>query len=207
MSRTLAAALISLASLAALLGCAADGGLAGVLPDAPKMMSVKGSLAYPARIALPPETRAVVELKDASGANGPVVAEQRMELQGRQVPVPFELAVDRAKLVDGRQYSVRAGFHLRGRPTWVSDPVVITPQTDVIDVGVLEMKPYTALAFASDLRCGDQKVVIGYVGNAMRLTVGDQSFDMRPVASASGSKYEAVGDPPTTLGPRARRRR
>ena len=194
MSRTLAAVLIS---LAALMGCAAGGGPAATKPD--MMISVKGSLAYPARIALPPETRAVVELRDTSVANGRVVAEQRIDLQGKQVPIPFELTVDRAKLVDGRQYSVRAAFFLRGRATWVSDPVAITHQARVIDVGTLDMKPYTALAFASDLRCGDQKVTIGFVGNVMRLTAGDQSFDMRPVASASGSKYEPVGDPSTRL--------
>ncbi len=208
--RTIAAILVSLASIAVLIGCTAGGSPVGTQQTASRQMSsrqalakealsVKGSLPYRARVALPPETRAVVELKDASGARGPVVAEQRMDLQGRQVPVAFELAVDPAKLVEGRPYSVRAAFSLHGRPTWVSDPVVITPQRDLIDVGVLEMKPYTALAFASDLRCGDQRVTIGYVGNAMRLTVGDQSFDMRPVASASGSKYEAVGDPSTTL--------
>ena len=185
--------LVALASLAGLLGCAAGGSSARAQQTlSEQTLSIKGSLTYRARIALPPETRAVVEVKDVSVANGRVVTEQRMDLQGRQVPIPFELTIDPAKLVDGRQYGIRAAFHLRGRPTWVSDPVVIAPQADVIDVGVLEMKPYTALAFASDLRCGDQKVSIGYVGDVMRLTVGDQAFDMRPVASASGSKYACL---------------
>ena len=58
---------------------------------------------------------------------------------------------------------------------------------------------YTALAVASALQCGERKVTIGFVGDVMRLTPGDPSFDMRPVASAWGSKYEAVGDPSTTL--------
>jgi uncharacterized lipoprotein YbaY len=47
-----------------------------------------------------------------------VVAEQRIELKGRQVPVPFELTVDRAKLVAGKQYSVRGAFFSGARPTW-----------------------------------------------------------------------------------------
>ena len=42
-------------------------------------------------------------------------------------------------------------------------------------------------------------MTVGFVGNVMRLTTGDRAFDMRPVASASGAKYEAVGDPSTTL--------
>jgi uncharacterized lipoprotein YbaY len=199
MSRTLATVLIALAFLGALSGCATGGGRTAVQPDVPQMLTIKGSLAYPARIALPPETRAIVELKDASVADDRVVAEQRMDLEGKQVPIPFELSVDRAKLVDGRLYSVRGAFLLRGRATWVSDPVTITPQAGVIDVGTLAMKPYTSLAFATDLRCGERKVKIGLVGDVMRLSAADQSFDMRPVASAAGSKYEAVGDPSTTL--------
>jgi uncharacterized lipoprotein YbaY len=212
MSRTLAAALISLALLAVLGGCAAPGGPAAApgpsaapggpataQSDAPQKISIKGSLTYPARITLPPEARAVVELKDTSVTKDRVVAELRMDLQGKQVPIPFELTVDPAKLVAGRPYSVRGAFFLRGRATWVSDPVVITPTAGASDVGALVMKPYTTLAFAEELQCGERKVSIGFVGDVMRLTVGGQSFDMHPVASASGSKYEALRDPSTTL--------
>ena len=95
------------------------------------MLSVKGALTYRARIALPPETRAVVELKDTSVADGRVVAEQRMDLGGKQVPIPFVLTVDRSKLLDGKQYSVRGAFQVQGRATWVSDPVVITASAGV----------------------------------------------------------------------------
>lgn len=189
--------LIAPLSLAALTACATDA--APRASEQTPSLSVQGALTYRAGIALPPETRAVVELKDTSLADGRVVAEQRIDLQDKQVPIPFELDVDRAKLVEGRQYSVRAAFSLRGRPTWVSDPVAIVPQAGTIDVGMLDMKPYTALAFASDLQCGDRKVTIGFVGDVMRLTAGDRSFDMRSVTSASGSKYEAAGDPSTTL--------
>jgi heat shock protein HslJ/uncharacterized lipoprotein YbaY len=188
--------LIAVTSLVASTGCATGGGPAAV--NQPPL-SIKGSLTYRAGIALPAETVAIMELKDTSVANGGVVAEQRMDLRGKQAPIPFEIDVDRAKLVDGRQYSVRAAFHLHGRPTWVSDPVAIAPQAGSIDVGVLDMKPYTALAFASDLKCGDRKVTVGFAGDVMRLTAGDRSFDMRPATSDSGSKYEAVGDPSTTL--------
>jgi heat shock protein HslJ/uncharacterized lipoprotein YbaY len=191
MSRTLAAVLIALAALA---GCASR-----AEPTGPQTISIKGSLTYRARIALPPATRAVVELTDTSVADGRVVAEQRMDLGGKQVPIPFVLTVDRSKLLDGKQYSVRGAFQVQGRATWVSDPVVITASAGEIDVGVLDMKPYTAQAFAADLECGDRKVTVGFVGDVMRLATGDRAFDMRPVASASGAKYEAVGDPSTTL--------
>jgi heat shock protein HslJ/uncharacterized lipoprotein YbaY len=193
MSRTLAAALISLVSLVALAGCAA------FQFGAPQTLSIKGSLGYRARIALPPETSAVVELKGTSDADERVVAEQRMELKGKQVPIPFELRLKRGDLVDGKQYSLRGAFYENGRATWVSDPVAIAPKAGVVDVGVLNMTPYTALAFASDLQCGDQRVTLGFVGEVMRLTAGNRAFDLRPIAAASGEKYEAIGDPSTTL--------
>jgi heat shock protein HslJ/uncharacterized lipoprotein YbaY len=195
MSRTLAAVLIALVFT----GCATVDAPADSLPDGSAKVSVKGALTYRARIALPPDARAVVELKDTTVDDGGVVAEQRMDLSGRQVPIPFELTVDRTKLVEGKQYGVRGAFLVQGRAAWVSDAVVISPKRDVIDVGMLEMKPYTALAFASDLQCGDQKVTIGFVGNVLRLTAGDRSFDMRRVGSASDGVYEAVDDSSTTL--------
>jgi uncharacterized lipoprotein YbaY len=198
MARSINAVLMLLAWSVAFSGCTVSG-LAGAHAEAPQVLLIKGSLTYSARVTLPPETRAIVELKDTSVAAGGVIAQQRIDLQGRQVPVPFELEVDRAKLMNGRKYSVRAVFQLRGRLTWVSDPVLIAHDADLIDVGLLEMKPFTALAFTSELQCGDRKVTIGFVGNVMRLTAGNQSFDMRPMASASGAKYEAVGDSSTTL--------
>ena len=198
MFRAFAPVLISLAMVSMLAGCA-GGGPRTTQPEEPQMLTIKGSLGYRARIALPPESSAVVELKDTSVADGRVVAEQRMELKGRQVPIPFELIVNRGELVDGKQYSVRGAFYARGRATWVSDPLVVAPKAGVIDVGMLNMSQYTAQAFASELQCGDRKVSIGFVGDVMRLTARDQAFDMRPVVAASGTKYEAVGDPSTTL--------
>lgn len=48
------------------------------------------------------------------------------------------------------------------------------------------------------MRCGDQEIAVGFREQAMRLQMGDESFDLREVISASGAKYEAVGDPTTT---------
>ncbi|HYQ92369.1 MAG TPA: META domain-containing protein, partial [Candidatus Competibacteraceae bacterium] len=40
---------------------------------------------------------------------------------------------------------------------------------------------------------------IGFRDNVMQLTVGEETFAMQPVKTASGAKYEAVGDPTTTF--------
>lgn len=58
---------------------------------------------------------------------------------------------------------------------------------------------FAPAAFGDTLQCGDQRIAIDVDGDGVRLTVGAESFDMRPVVSASGAKYEAVGDPTTTF--------
>lgn len=54
-------------------------------------------------------------------------------------------------------------------------------------------------ALGDTLQCGDQRIAVDVDGDGLRLTVGAESFDMRPVVSASGAKYEAVADPTTTF--------
>ncbi|MCZ2096154.1 MAG: META domain-containing protein [Anaerolineae bacterium] len=62
-----------------------------------------------------------------------------------------------------------------------------------------------AMAFASTLVCGDRSVTVGHVGSTMRMEAGGESFDLRPVRSAAGARYEAVGDPSTTFWSRGDR--
>jgi uncharacterized lipoprotein YbaY/heat shock protein HslJ len=88
-------------------GKTADGGGSSNI----EMLEVSGQLTYRERIALPPDSIAVVELRDVSIADAPsVISDQRIELAGRQVPVPFRLIVDPAKLAGGRRYSVRGAI-------------------------------------------------------------------------------------------------
>ncbi|TVR62534.1 MAG: META domain-containing protein [Candidatus Competibacteraceae bacterium] len=55
-------------------------------------------------------------------------------------------------------------------------------------------------AFETTLRCGAQEITVGHTeAEGLRLTVGDETFDLRPVEAASGAKYAAVNDPSTTF--------
>ena len=54
-------------------------------------------------------------------------------------------------------------------------------------------------AFTTTLQCGAQDITIGHTEEGLRLTVGDEAFDLRPVEAASGAKYAAVDDPSTTF--------
>src|SRR5262245_18003390 len=49
------------------------------------------------------------------------------------------------------------------------------------------------------LRSGDQIASAEYTKAGMRLTVGAETFDLRQEKAASGAKYEAAGDPPTSF--------
>jgi uncharacterized lipoprotein YbaY len=165
-------------------------------------LTITGQLAYRERIALPPDSIAIVELRDAAAPEGAsVVAEQRIELRGRQAPVPFELRVDRALVDSGRAVAVRGGVIAGGRPAWASDAAPVDATRDgPIDVGTLWMQQVQFLAFASTFRCGDREVRLGIAdGQRLRMTVGAEAFDMQEVRAASGSKFEQVGDPSTFL--------
>jgi heat shock protein HslJ/uncharacterized lipoprotein YbaY len=184
---------------AALAGCTTPGGPAG---DGP--VTITGALAYRARIALPPDSRAVVALKDVSRPDGAVVAEQRIDLGGRQVPIPFELAVDRAQLDDARRYAVRGAIFAGGRPLWASDPVMVDRPGARIDLGRLRMIPVRGRAFATEFRCGEQRITVDFTDKAMRLLVGADTFELRQAVAASGARYEAVGDPTTSFWSKGR---
>jgi heat shock protein HslJ/uncharacterized lipoprotein YbaY len=197
---------VLLAFLAALSGCASlDGPPGAGVREPAGALAIKGALSYRARIALPPDSRAIVALKEVSRPDGPVVAEQRIDLHGRQVPIAFDLFVDRSKLDDAQRYAVRGTVFVGGRPVWASDPVMIDRTTGAVDVGTLDMTPVRAGAFATVFQCGGERATVDFTAQAMRLAVGTQTFEMRQAPAASGARFEAVGDPTTSFWNKGRR--
>lgn len=69
-----------------------------------------GTVAYRERIALPPDAVIDVQLLDTSVADvaAQTIAEVLINAEGRQVPVPFSLTYDPAKIDAAHRYSVRA---------------------------------------------------------------------------------------------------
>jgi len=188
-----------------LASCPGKAGKESAVPDAAvSIMTVKGTLTYRARIALPPNGIAVVEIRDLTRTDSPIVAELRRDLMGRQVPIPFELSVERARLEPGRAYRLRGAILSGGRPIWVSDPVAIDPAKAAVDIGAVNLAPFKVQAFARTLRCGDKTITAGFDGDLLRLTAGVESFDMRRVETASGARYVAVNDSMTTLWTKGR---
>ena len=72
-------------------------------------LTIKGSVTYEAGAALPPGSRAVIELRHLPALpNAPAVADQGIDLEGKQPPVPFEFTLERYKLVGVRRTSCAA---------------------------------------------------------------------------------------------------
>lgn len=182
-----------------LVGCAAPQPagkpVSSVTSSAP--LRITGQLTYLARIALPPDASAVVELRDVTSGDGAVVAEQRTSLAGRQVPIPFEVSVDRARLTEGHQYQLRGAVLLRGRDGWVSEPLIVDVTRGAVEVGELRMAPIEVRPLATEFQCGETRVVIWLEGEQRQMTVEGQDFRLQEQVSASGARYAAIGDPTT----------
>jgi putative lipoprotein len=91
----------------------------------PATAVVSGDVTYLQRIALPPDAVVTVRLQDISKMDVPAVllGEQQIETGGRQVPIPFEVQYDPARIDDRMTYSVSARIRRGDELLWVSDTV------------------------------------------------------------------------------------
>ena len=162
-------------------------------------VTIRGALTYRARIALPKQALAVVELRGANAADGAVIAEQRTLLNGKQVPIAFELVVDRATLTGKPPYQIRGGVIVAGRPAWSTALVVIDETVDSVDLGTLPMSPARTGAVTATLRCGEQTVVARFEPGAAQMTIGAETYALREARARTGTKYVATDDSDTAL--------
>jgi heat shock protein HslJ/membrane-bound inhibitor of C-type lysozyme len=77
--------------------------------------------------------------------------------------------------------------------------VTIETKDAVVDLGTLNMAQMRAGAFPTVFQCGDRRATVDFLRESMRLTVGNETFEMRQAVAASGARYEAVGDPTTSF--------
>ncbi|MGH8249787.1 MAG: YbaY family lipoprotein [Steroidobacteraceae bacterium] len=104
----------ALAVIALLAGCQTTGGESPPASGdaAPPVAEARltGTVSYRERMALPPDATVEVRLEDVSQADAPaaLIAEQRIEVDGRQVPIPFELAYPLDRIEMNRRYALRA---------------------------------------------------------------------------------------------------
>ncbi len=183
---------LSLTVLAA--GCAVvgTGGRGAAAAGGPEPARVTGSLAYLERIALPADAEAIVAVHDASLPSRPVVAELRIPLAGRQVPVPFALTLQPG--LGGRALELEAAIRIAAQPRWVAGPIALRFTAGTADVGTVRMSAYQPLAFEVRYDCGGELVRFGMVGDRPTLVVDGERIPLKPVAAASGARYEGEAD-------------
>lgn len=94
------------------------------------MITVSGTASYRERIALPPGAVTLVSIEDVSLADAPskTLAEQRIAMDGKSVPVAFTLEVPRASLASAHQTNLRVRIEDgQGRLLFITD--TYTPVT------------------------------------------------------------------------------
>ncbi len=111
-------------------------------PAASSFLDITGSVAYRQRIALPPDAILIVRIQDVARAGAPArqLAEQRIELGGHQVPIPFATTIDRDLIGKKSRITVSARIEHKGKLLFITDkqyPVATDGQPPHIE---LQMK-------------------------------------------------------------------
>ncbi len=86
-------------------------------------IDISGNVSYLQRIALPPDAVLIVRIQDVSRAGAParILAEQRIELAGRQVPIAFQTTVDRDLIGKRARITAAARIERGGKLLFISD--------------------------------------------------------------------------------------
>lgn len=179
-------------------GCSPAEQAAQPSDSAERPLVITGELAYRARVAVPPETLALVELRETNDGAA-VIKEQRIALQGRQVPIAFELSAEISELDPDKAYSLHAALLLEGQALWVNEGIEIGARSGVLDLRTiwLERAPSEPGSSAASLRCGEQEISVSLAGDRLMLFVGHERIAMRQVEAASGARFVADHDPST----------
>lgn len=133
---------------ALLLACVAACAQAPPQQEEQTMRTVRGTVTYRERIALPPSATLQVQVADVSLMDVPatVLAERRIDTAGRQVPFEFSLEVPAASVQPQASYAVQARIEADGRLLFISDRryAVLTRGTqDHVDIVLRAVGPPT----------------------------------------------------------------
>jgi putative lipoprotein len=110
--------------------------------------TVSGTVSYVQRIAMPPEAVLIVQLQDISQADAASkpIAEQKITFGQRQVPIPFELTFDPAKIDQKHGYSISARILTGNDVRFISDkshPVLTQGNPSKVDLILVQSAPPT----------------------------------------------------------------
>lgn len=152
---------------------------------------ITGSLVYSQKIALPEGAEVVVEVKGALDAT---LGEQQFTADGAQVPLDFEISVP-----EGLSGALSAVIRVGDKRAWLADAVRIDAGSEDVDVGEVQLRQFTPLAFRSRFDCGETTVEFGMIDDTPTLRVGGQDYVMEEVPTEDGSRYVAQSDAAVTF--------
>ena len=99
-------------------------GAAVAQPGPGEIAMIRGTAAYRERMALPPGAVLEVRLEDVSRADAPAeLLSSATIVTDRQVPIPFALAFDPARINPAHRYTVRATLSLDRQVRWRTDTI------------------------------------------------------------------------------------
>lgn len=149
--------------------------------------TVSGTVAYRERVALPPDATVDVWVTDIGSGivTMAILAEVTVPANGRQVPLPFEVPIDRPRVNPDRPYGVRAVIRAGGQVLFE------TPEpTPVLTQG----QPSTVALMLSRAPAGQEaKYVAVWRGRTLAI---DVSYNGEPWAALGGRvrSFGAAGD-------------
>ena len=102
-------------------------------------IDISGNVSSLQRIALPPDAVLIVRIQDVSRAGTParILAEQRIELAGRQVPISFQTTVDRDLIGKRARITAAGRIERGGKLLFISDksyPVIRNGQAVPVEM-------------------------------------------------------------------------
>lgn len=95
-----------------------------------RLVLLEGVATYRQRIALPPDAILIVRVQDVSLADAPatLIAEKRLPTEGRQVPLPYAIEYDPARVLPNHRVTVSGRIEdASGRLMWITDTSIPLP--------------------------------------------------------------------------------
>lgn len=187
---------------------------ATVAPPTADAVTLSGTVTYRQRIALPPDAVATIRLQDDAGGT---IAETRVPSDGRQVPLPFALRVDRARIVASADYRLHAQIRDGGgRVLFETSPPLPVFERGVAAQGPAEVVVVQGTSEQTEVPTGVTYRLIGLVrggagvplpaGEALTIQFGtDASYTGQAGCKGFGGTYGAatgvvtLGSPISTM--------
>ncbi|MEM5516142.1 META domain-containing protein [Henriciella sp. AS95] len=123
-------------------------------PAETEPMTITGTLAYRQRIALPADAIASILVYEEGPADmvREEIASESFELNGRQVPIPFQVIVPADIELERDRLSLRAEIHdAAGDLMWTSDTANIFDRTEgLYELGNINLVPTTSAVVSMD---------------------------------------------------------